>query len=228
MVRQELEPVLRQESSWKEDQLVDAFIAGRQNARLRRSRERDDNSRSFSEDDPFPSRPLSHHQQLAATAGQHSSSDPAMVVGKGGDLLSEMWDEESLLSMSTTAEDNEAALSEALMEHFGLSLHDEEEDDNTLGNTSGNTLIDEALRELQTNSALFSEGDPNTLSAPSVHPLQPTSPANSFRYSPDRGGGGGVVGGDDNNSRGGSSLHSRETHNSRGGSVSTRQSRGGM
>jgi hypothetical protein len=130
-------------ASWKEDQLVDAFIAGRQNARMRRSR---DQSRELGE----------------------SRSKVSLKT----DLLGDNWDDESILSLSTSAEENEQALSEALMENFGLSLHDDD-----LGHMESDF---EPYPGLAQGSALESEAGTSHFAPPSLHPPQPLSAVSSL------------------------------------------------
>lgn len=145
-IRQELQPIMVHEASWKEDQLVDAFIAGRQNARMRRSRE--------------------GGSQGGGRRGESSSLLQNDFFGDG-------WDDDSFMSMSTSAEENEAALSDALMENFGLSLHDDYDE-----TTDGD--VNQSFSYIQ-NSTIGSEAGPNHLVTPSLHPLQPSSLAGSFR-----------------------------------------------
>lgn len=195
-IRHEVEPSLGG-TQWKEDQLVDAFIVGRQNARLRRSRDqhRQDSSHSHSREIK------SNHKDFQNSKKNNSSNNsgsiqPELSPSKDSlkmELLGDGWDNDSVLSMSTSAEENEAALSEALLENFGLSLRDNELDDEISFNDPVETGSDfnslsssqisrlpEIIPSISTtnlnNSFADSEiGTNHPLDAPSLHPPQPHS-----------------------------------------------------
>lgn len=144
-IRQEIGPVMGGNQSFQEDVLVDAFIAGRQNARLRRSRD---------------------HSQTGLGETKSKSSY------KSSDLLGDNWDDESILSLSTSAEENEQALSEALMENFGISLHD----DNGFENLEGDY---DSFVGFAQGSAIESDAGNSNFFTPSFHPPHPLSSASS-------------------------------------------------
>lgn len=143
-IRRDLEPSMQDSGTWKEDQLVDAFIAGRQNARLRRGRDYSQNGKD--------------------TGGSRSKASLKT------DLLGDSWDDESIITLSTSAEENEQALSEALMENFGLSLLDDE-----LGHLESQSELGAFSAGLAQGSSLESDAGTSQFAAPSLHPPDPLS-----------------------------------------------------
>jgi hypothetical protein len=127
-IRKELAASLRHEKgSWNEYKLIDDFILGRMHARMRRSR----NQQYQNQVDQVPY----YHQQSSIDSSnsvRQSSFSSSVTASKhrsrelmGGEFRIE---DDGSISLSTSAEENEAALSEALLENFGLSLTDDYHD----------------------------------------------------------------------------------------------------